>query len=91
MIGWRWIKYHLSSAYHFGVTMINNPFGSKPLEIPKPEMPKVEEIKAEESNEEVVGITEKLEPILSRKMQILAKYGGLESNVPVNSPYWRMK
>lgn len=27
----------------------------------------------------------------SRKQLILESCGGLESNVPINSPYWRMK
>lgn len=28
---------------------------------------------------------------ISPKMMILKKYKGIESDIPINSPYWRMK
>ena len=62
------------------------------------ELPK--EIIKEEVVKEVVKETKSVKSVkpvfnnqtnLSRKQQILAKFGGLESNVPLNSAYWHLK
>lgn len=51
---------------------------------------KVDEVQAEtqlqEEKKQVVKTIKK-----SRKMIILEQYGGLESNIPITSPYWRLK
>ena len=51
------------------------------------EVPKVSEVK-------LVGLPEVKStepPAKTIKQMILEEYGGLESNVPINSPYWTMK
>jgi len=50
------------------------------------EVPKVSEVK-------LVGLPEvkPLPPAKTIKQMILEEYGGLESDVPINSPYWTMK
>jgi len=44
-------------------------------------------------NEELIEkvITSKEPPQKTVRQMILEEYGGLESNVPINSPYWTMK
>jgi hypothetical protein len=49
-------------------------------------MPKVEEVKVEE-----IKKVEKVTVTKSRKQKILDDHGGLESNIPINSAYWRLK
>jgi hypothetical protein len=73
---------------------MENPFAGKETEtITKDD---VAEVKAEDllkeaevKSEYLKSESEESKPLT--KMDILKKHGGLESNVPINSPYWRMK
>ncbi len=68
---------------------MENPFsGKENVELPKEKSE--EEIKDAEVKLEYLK-SEPEEPKSLTKMDILKKHGGLESNVPINSPYWRMK
>lgn len=79
---------------------MQNPFGQPKIEDLTGKVNKEEEARVieetkdikEEINSMLTGIDEA--PIIkaapkSRKQAILDSYGGLESNVPINSAYWR--
>lgn len=67
---------------------MDNPFGKKE-ETANPLVKAVEESKkAEEKKEEVIKPEDK---VLRTKAEILKKHGGLESNIPVNSSYWKLR
>lgn len=69
-----------------GAKKVNNPFIIKD----KLNLPKVEEVtKAEEPKDDIK--VEEVKPNKTAKQTILEQYGGLESNVPINSGYWNMK
>ena len=66
----------------------------EPKEEVKEETKVIEETKIEKSAKLIKSIPKppvKVDFNLNKKQQILAQYGGLESNVPVTSPYWRLK
>ena len=70
---------------------MDNPFEKKEeTQVEKPETPEVvkidEPVKVEAPKIEAKSTPKKV----SLKTQILMKHGGLESNVPINSPYWKM-
>lgn len=85
---------------------IDNPFG-KPPEIKPPEMPTVEMPPAEPIKEELVveplaepaytrvrgkymKLSANIKTTAKTKAEVLKQYG-LESNIPINHPYWKMK
>lgn len=79
---------------------MDNPFGKK-TEIVKANSEKLDVAKKEPEKKEI----KKEEPEVkisepkaqnagsqaSKKRKILERYGNKESNIPVNSPYWKMK
>lgn len=78
--------------------MIEDPFLKKKEDIQigdmfsdnKVEAAKInEEITKEASADLVEEVVKVVRPQPSAKQAILAEYGGLESNIPINSPYWR--
>ena len=76
---------------------MENPFGEgSKVTSPFSKLPSENEVKVDDVKEEITemlaGIDEA--PIVpkvikTRKQAILDSYGGLESNVPINSPYWK--
>lgn len=75
---------------------LDSPFNKdKPLELPKSIEPKVEikEVKEEpkiEIKELRKGAKEIKTPEKTEKQKLREKHGGLISNIPINSRYWKM-
>lgn len=70
---------------------VENPFAKKSLNPPL----LVEAEKAKPTNVKTNAVidkrlADKQTNNLSKKQAILEKHGGLESNIPINSPYWRL-
>lgn len=49
------------------------------------------EFKQDVIKEEVKVATPVVPPPMSNRAKVLAEFGGLESNVPINHGYWKMK
>jgi len=69
--------------------MINNPFGNVKLK----ETPAVEfkQIVIPKTENKIVEVPKKLNTELSGRARVLKQYNNIESDIPVNHPYWRMK
>ena len=73
--------------------MIDSPFDKKTsdIKIPKVEIPKVEVFKEKIETLKVDEDKESQEPIESSHAKILKSYGGVESNIPINHGYWKLR
>jgi len=78
---------------------VKTPFAEKsklegPVEPPKVEEPKIEPVKVEPVVESAKEETEKVEETKVEEeeyQKILREHGGMESNIPMNSPYWKLR